>query len=191
MSTDSSQILIPARTYVYLADVGTTAPVDAVVALDAGWVNVGLTTPDSLSFSTSPEFQEVESAQSDYPSLRFQTKESATVSVQLQQWNSANLQAVYGGGVVTEVTPATTPPTYKFVPPKIGERGEKAAIVETIYGARNYRWVFPRVMQLEGVQVDLQKGQEARLPLSLGVLGGDVADAFYLLTNDPSFAPSP
>lgn len=187
---DKNKILIPARTYVYLAPVGTTAPVDSVVALAPAWVNVGFTTPDSLSFSTEPEFQEVPVAQSDYPALRFQTSESATVSVVLQEWSATNFKSVYGGGTVTTVTPPTTPATYKFVPPKIGEREERAAIVETIYGARHYRFVFPRVMQMEGVSLDLQKGQEARLPLSLGVLGGDLTDPFYLLTDDPAFGPA-
>lgn len=186
---DKNEILIPARTYVHLADVGTLAPVDSVVALDPEWVNVGFTTPDSLSFKTEPNFQEVPTAQSDYVALRFQTSESATVGVTLQQWNAANLAAVYGGGVVTEDPLASG--NFKFVPPRIGERTEKAAIIETIYGSRNYRWVFPRCMQMEGVQLDLQKGQEARLPLSLGVLGGDLADAWYLLTNDPAFAAAP
>jgi hypothetical protein len=187
MTVSSSEILIPARTYVHLADVGTVAPVDSVVALGVGWTNVGFTTPDSLSFSTEPEFQEVAVAQSDYPALRFQTSESATVGVVLQQWNSANFLAVYGGGTITEDPVATG--NFKFVPPAIGERQEKAAIVETIFGARHYRFVFPRCMQMEGVQMDLQKGQEARLPLSLGILGGDLADPWYLLTDDPAFAP--
>ena len=185
---DSKEILIPARTYVYLADVGTVAPADAVAALDPSWVNVGFTTPDSLSFSTEPEFQEVAVAQSDYPALRFQTSESATVGVTLQQWNAANFQFVYGGGEITESVAGSG--NFKFVPPRIGERLEKAAIVETIFGARHYRLVFPRVMQMEGVQMDLQKGQEAQLPLSLGVLGGDLADPWYLLTDDPAFAPA-
>lgn len=188
MTVSSTEILIPARTYVYLADVGTIAPVDSVVALDPEWLNVGFTTPDSLSFSTEPEFQEVAVAQSDYPALRFQTSESATVGVTLQQWNSANFLAVYGGGLVTEDPLASG--NFKFVPPSIGERTEKAAIVETIYGAKHYRLVFPRVMQMEGVQMDLQKGQEAQLPLSLGVLGGDLVDPWYMLTDDPAFAPA-
>lgn len=184
---DKNEILIPARTYLHLAPVGTVAPVDSTVALGTGWVNVGFTTPDSLSFATEPEFQEVPVAQSDYPALRFQTSESATVGIVLQQWNAHNFQAVYGGG---EVTAGAGTGEFKYVPPKIGERLETAAIVETIFGARSYRFVFPRAMQMEGVSLDMQKGQEARLPLSLGILGGDLADPWYLLTNDPAFDPA-
>jgi hypothetical protein len=192
---DKNQILVPARTYVYLAPVGTTAPEDATTALDPAWKSVGFTTPDSLSFSTEPEFQEVTSAQSDYPTLRFQTSDSATLAVTLQQWNAPNFQAVYGGGTIEEIMDETgtaplDPPQFKFVPPKIGEREEKAAIVETIFGAKHYRIVFPRAMQLEGVQMDLQKSQEAQLPLSLGILGGDLADPWYLVTDDPAFDPT-
>jgi hypothetical protein len=187
---DSSQIIVAARTNIFLAPKGTAAPADALVALAAPWLNVGLTTPDSLSFSTEPNFQEVPTAQSDYPALRFQTDETATVAVELLQWNTSNFQSVYGGGTVTEIVPTATPKQYKFVPPAIGERKEIACIVEVIFGLKHYRYVFPRVFQLEGVQLDLQKGQESRLPLSLGVLGGDLISAWFLLTDDASFAPT-
>lgn len=190
MSTDNTQIVVPARTYLWLADVGATAPVDASTAMGTGWFNCGYTTPDSMQFSTDPQFQEVPSAQSDYPVFRFQTSESATVAVELLQWSGPNFKAAYGGGTVTAVTPATVPPTFKFVPPKIGERVEKAAVLETIMGAKHYRFVFPRALQMEGINLGLAKTQESRLPLSLGIQGGDLADPWYLLTDDPAFDPA-
>ncbi|WP_433860145.1 hypothetical protein [Streptomyces kronopolitis] len=190
--TNAQQIVVPARTRLWLAPVGTAAPADAAIPMPEGWYSVGLTTEDSLKFNEEPQFEQVKSAQTDFPSRTFQTSDSATIEVDLQQWNAKNFKAVFGGGTITEITPAggtgTPPKHYKFTPPRIGGRSEVAAVIEVIDGAKLYRYVIPRAMQMEGVQTDLQKAKEAVLPLRLAVQGGDDADAWYLITNDPSFA---
>jgi hypothetical protein len=191
--TNATQIVVPARTRLWLAPVGTPAPADATVAMPAGWYSVGLTTEDSLKFNEEPQFETVKSAQTDYPSRTFQTSDSATVEVDLQQWNARNFRAVFGGGTITAITPAGggggAPKHYRFAPPQIGGRTEVAACIEVVDGPKVYRYIIPRAMQMEGVQTDLQKAKEAILPLRLAVQGGDDADAWYLVTNDPAFSP--
>ncbi|MGW7594719.1 phage tail tube protein, partial [Streptomyces rubiginosohelvolus] len=120
----------------------------------------------------------------------FQTSDSATIEVDLQQWNAKNFKAVFGGGTISEITPegGTGGKHYKFAPPRIGGRTEVAAMIEVTDGAKVYRYIIPRAMQMEGVQTDLQKAKEAVLPLRLAVQGGDDSDAWYLITNDPAFA---
>ncbi|WNZ14982.1 hypothetical protein [Streptomyces sp. 11x1] len=190
--TNATQIVVPARTRVWLAPVGTVAPADATVEMPTGWYSVGLTTEDSLKFNEEPSFEQVKSAQTDFPSRTFQTSDSATVEVDLQQWSGRNFQAVYGGGSITPITPSggteASPKHYRFAPPRIGGRTEVAACVEVIDGGKSYRYVMPRTMQMEGVSKDLQKAKESVLPLRLAVQGGDDSDAWYLLTNDPAFA---
>lgn len=184
---DAQQAHIPARTFLYLAPVGTEAPADATVAMAAAWNNVGHTTPDSLKFTTEPEFEQEESAQSDHPIRRFQTKDNAAFEVALKQWNAANFKAAYGGGTVSKIGATNQ---YKFVPPRLGDRGEVAAVLETI-DKYHYRFVFPRVFQVEGVDLELFKAKGSNLPLKMGLLGGDGLDAWYMLTDDPAFAPVP
>ncbi|MYX26749.1 hypothetical protein GTY75_08710 [Streptomyces sp. SID8381] len=192
--TNANQIVVPARTLVWLAAVGTEAPADATSEMPAGWYSVGLTTEDSLKFTEEPQFEQVKSAQTNFPSRTFQTSDSATVEVDLQQWSGRNFQAVYGGGTITTITPAgggaDTPKHYRFAPPRIGGRTEVAGCIEVIDGLKAYRYVMPRTMQMEGVSKDFQKAKESVLPLRLAVQGGDNADAWYLLTNDPAFAPA-
>jgi hypothetical protein len=181
------QITRPGRAYLYLAKVGTLAPTTVDSEPPAPWRNVGLFTEDSLTFSTSPEFQDVRSAQSDFATRTFQTTDGATLAVQLQQWNGDNFKAVYGGGSVEAVGGSTG--LYKFAPPSLGSRDETAAIIKVVDGSDIYLFVFPRTQQTEGVELGLQKGQEARLALSLRVVGGDGVDPWYCLTNSDAFAP--
>jgi hypothetical protein len=191
-SANNNEIVIPSITRIYLAPVGSTAPADATSPMPEALRNVGLTTEDSLKFNTEPNFEQVRSAQSSYPTRTFQTTDAATIEVDLQQWSGENFIAVYGGGEITTVT-VTGPPAathYKFAPPKIGSRTEVMAVVEVIDGGKHYRYVIPRCMQMEGVSKDLAKTKEAVLPLRLAVQGGDDLDAFYVLTDDPAFAPA-
>ncbi|MFM9697900.1 phage tail tube protein [Streptomyces europaeiscabiei] len=189
-SANNNEIVIPAITRIYLAPVGSQAPADATSPMPEALRNVGLTTEDSLKFNSEPNFEQVRSAQSSYPTRTFQTTDAATIEVDLQQWSGANFRAVYGGGEITEITVAdqTGVKHYKFAPPKIGGRTEVMAVVEVVDGGKHYRYVFPRAMQMEGVSKDLAKTKEAVLPLRLAVQGGDELDAWYLITDDPAFA---
>lgn len=187
MATNAQQILVPANSVVSLAVPGSTAPVDATAALAAAWKDVGLTTSDSLQFSTEPTFEEVQSMQSAFPTRRFQTAESGTVSVDLQQWNTDNLKAVHGGGEVTEISTGN----FKFTPPQFGQRSEIACIIDVTDGTKKYRFVFPRTQQVEGSEIGFNKSGNSNLALRLSILGGDSVDAWYMLTNDPAFDPTP
>lgn len=184
---NKSEILVPARAYVHFAPVGTAAPADAVIEPADPWVLAGHTSPDSLSFNTEPEFQGVPSHQSDFDVRRFQTSDAASISVDLLQWNAANIKAVYGGGTITAVGATGN---FKFVPPKLGVRDELSCLVTIVDGTKRYRWVYVATQQVEGVSNEMQKGQEARLPLRLAVLGDDLGEPWYFLTNDPAFDPA-
>ncbi|MYW67133.1 hypothetical protein GTY65_24140 [Streptomyces sp. SID8379] len=187
-TANNNEIVIPSITRVWLAEVGTTAPADATSPMPEGWWAVGLTTEDSLKFNSEPNFEQVKSAQSSYPTRTFQTSDAATIEVDLQQWSGRNFQAVYGGGEIT-VAGQTGVKHYKFTPPRIGSRTEIAACIEVIDGGKHYRYPIPRTMQMEGVSKDLAKTKEAILPLRLAVQGGDDTDAWYVITDDPAFAP--
>ncbi|MFE1206330.1 IPT/TIG domain-containing protein [Streptomyces sp. NPDC058762] len=189
-TTNNTEILIPQLSRVWLAPVGTAAPADATSPMPDGWYTVGLFTEDSLKFNAEPNFEQVRSAQSYYPTRTFQTQDAATIEVDLQQWSGRNFKAVYGGGSITVVTPAGGGAKhYKFAPPRVGGRSEIAAVIEVIDGGKHYRYMIPRTMQMEGVSKDLAKTKESVLPLRLAVQGGDDTDAWYVITDHLSFDP--
>jgi len=139
--------------------------------------------------------EEVRSHQSNYPTRRFQTEDAATAEVDLQEWSGENFKSVYGGGTVVEVpaVPGATPPTilhYKFTPPPVGGRSNVAACIELIDGLKHYRRIVPVCTQNEGVAQSFEKTSESTLPLRLAVLGSDIGDPFYDLTDDEAFEPA-
>lgn len=186
MPTDNTQILVAQMARVWLAPVGTAAPADEVVAMGSDWRDVGLFTPDSLRLNDAPTFDTVQSHQSFYPTRRFQTAQAATVQVDLQQFSAKNLTAVMGGGTVSQVVSGH----FKYTPPRVGGRSAISAVLEIIDGIRNYRYVVPNAQQTEANQMDFRRSNETILPLRLSILGSDVGDPWYLLTNDPTFDPT-
>lgn len=192
MASNNGNIVIAGRAHIWLAPLGTVAPTDDTADMPAGWVEVGLTTEDSLQFVENPTFGEVRSHQSDFPTRTYQQADAATVEVDLQEFSAVNLLNVFGGGTITTITPpaAGQPGHYRYAPPAIGGRENVACIAEVIDGAKRYRYVVPNCFQNAGVTLKLQKRAEVTLPLRLGVLGSDGVDPWYILSNDPAMAPA-
>lgn len=195
MAGDATRILVPQMARVYLAPVGTAAPGDPVSTPDEDWLDVGYFTPDSLKWTTDPSFEEVQSHQSNFPTRRWQTADAATVEVDLQEWSGQNFKAIYGGGTIVEVAAVVGPPAYvlhyKFSPPAIGSRTQTACMIEVIDGIHHYRMIIPKCEQNEGAELALEKTSESTLPLRLTIVGSDVGDPWYMLTDSPSFDPGP
>lgn len=191
---NASNIFVAQMARLWLAPVGTVAPAGPAVAMPTGWRDVGLFTPDSLSWATDPSFEQIRSHQSRYPTRTIQTEDAGSVSVDLQEWTGANLQAVYGGGTITKIeattTPTIIPEHYRFSPPAVGQRQTVAACIEMIDGSKHYRRFVPRCEQNEGVEQNFENASESTLPLRLSILGSDVGDPWYDLTDDPAFAPA-
>lgn len=188
MAVNSQAVTVPGRVYVWLAPVGTAAPIDSAVALGAGWLNVGYTTEDGTRFvPTDPTFEELRAHQSDWPIRNVQTRDAARIQADMMQLDATAFTAVMGGGAVTQVS-AGPPIQYKYVPPAVGGRHNLAAILEAIDGTKHYRWVVPQAFQNDGVEVPLEKGSNAQLPLRMACLGSDTGTSWYLLTDDPAFA---
>lgn len=191
---NDARILVPQMARVYLAPVGTVAPEGPTVAPGVGWKEVGFFTPDSLQWATDPNFEEVTSHQSGYPTRQFQTTDAATIECDLQEWSADNFKAVFGGGTITEITPTEpvgAPVYYQFSPPAIGGRTNIAAIIEVIDGTKHYRTIVPKAQQTEGAELGYDRTAETTLPLRLSIVGSDIGDPWYLTTNDPAFAPTP
>lgn len=188
MATTPARVTVAGMARLYLASTGTSFPADATASLPGGWTEVGLFTQDSLKFSTDPNFEDVTAHQSAYPVRTIQTSDAATLEVDLLEWSEPNFKFVFGGGTITEITPGVQ---FKFSPPAIGARVEKAAIAEVTDGTKLYRLCIPRCQQQQGAQLELNRTSAATLPLRLKILGGDSGDAWYMLTSDTAFDESP
>jgi hypothetical protein len=182
---NKARITIPGRLRLYFDRTGAlSAPADDAAAWPVGWLDVGLTQQEGVSFAIGFEQLVVMSHQSDYPTRKGITSRTGRISINLQEWSGENLALATGGGEVTELTEGH----YKYTPPE-GNNESGQAGLELVDGTKVYRFIVPQCAVGEGIEVPLAKTAESILPLTLDVEGQDGVDPWYLLTNDPAFAP--
>lgn len=188
--TNNQAILVPQMARVWLSPIGTVAPADPLTPMPAGWVDAGFFDPASLQWQTQPNFQSVQSHQSQYPTRRFKDSDAATVTASLQEWNGTNILTVYGGGTIetmhgTAPEPATW---YEFSPDVSGGTPQASACIEIIDGSKHYRRVIPVAEPDSGATISYHKTSESTLPLSLSVIYAGVGLPWYELSDDPAWA---
>lgn len=187
MAQDPTEVMIPTRAKLWLAEPGTTMPVSESAVPGAGWFDVGLTTEDGTQIVTNPTWTEIYAHQSAKPVKKFRTRDPWALDIVLMQFTARNLTAAVGGGVSVEVSSGH----YKWSPAD-EEAGEPTAALLDLVGDEGflYRLAIPVAQATNAVTIPLNKTAEARLPLHLDILGGDTGDPCFLLTDDPAFDPA-
>lgn len=180
------QIVVGANGSIAVAPTGTVAPADAVAALPAAAVDLGYADEDGLTFTDGKTLEPINVWQSFYAARQIVTGKESSLAFNLVQWNGDTVPLAFGGGAVVEDSPGN----YRYTPPAPGTIDERMAIATWQDGNRNYRLIIPRVVVSEDVETNLTKSAAGLLPITLGVLGSEGVDPWYLLTDDPAFAPA-
>jgi hypothetical protein len=181
MTTHPDRIFVPGITRVYLGPVGTPAPTVPSAAYDAGLLEVGLFTRDSLKFKRSSTVTGIKGHQSDYPLLDVESDPQGVLLVDLQEWSRTNFQEVYSGGTISEPLPGI----WRFDPPAYGgSRLPRMAVARCVDGGRTYTLIIPRCVQLDGVEHSLGSDKESILPLALEMRPLPDQQPFYWLNDD-------
>ncbi len=190
MGKDVDEIVVGANGTVWVAPVGTAAPADEAEAPGAGWVDMGYTSEDGATLTDSKTLEQIPVWQLFYAARRIITERDLNVAVVLRQWSGEKVKLAFGGGEVTEPDVVGNPGKYKYTPPSPGEIDERAYMLDWVDGTKHYRLVIPRCMVTENVETNLVRTAAADLPITVGILGSDGVDPWYLLTDDPAFAES-
>ena len=186
----SDQITVAGEFDLYVAPEGSTLPTDSSTPLDPAFVPVGLTTRDGSAFQVSPEFRNVESHQSQYPTRTFRVKVTGVIRAALQEWNDTNFVTAFGGGTVTDVSGTAGTGEYRYDPPAGSGSDVVTAVLEMVDGTKRYRFVVEACQAQSPVELPFTPDAETVLPLELSILGDGDSAPWHLLTNDPAFDPA-
>jgi hypothetical protein len=187
MAGDATQLVVAGTGVINLAPYGTALPDDATAVfdtLDAAYVDLGYTTEDGATIIDGVSVEDVKAWQTPYPVRRLVTDYTGTVSFELLQWSKDIWEQVIHG-VVTEPVADTV---HRFTPTRDGVVAEKSLVLDFEDGAFDYRYVVPKCGLSGDVEIPISRTAVAKLPTEWGVIGGDAAGAWYLLTNDPNFS---
>ena len=192
MPKSTAAINVGSNGTIYVAPVGTVAPVDPFVAWGAAWVDLGYASEDGVTFNDAKTTERIGVWQMFYAARYIVTERDTMASFTLRQWDKNTVPLAFGGGTITTTAASAGPPVvaahYLYTPPAPSLIDERALGIQWEDGAKVYRLIMPRVMVTEGVETNLTHTNAADLPITCGVMGVDGATAWTLRTNDPSFA---
>jgi hypothetical protein len=186
MAQNSEQITVALTGDVSVAPYssGLVLPVD-LGALDAAFVNLGLTTEDGVTFTATPNVEEIRSWQKKTATRRVVTGRDVSSAFVLQQTNLDTFALAFGGGDWTEPSEGV----YRYDPPADGDAlAEYACVIDIEDGDKHGRVVIIRSTVNEAVETQFVSNNAAELPVTLAGLTPDGGDrAWYFLSDDDAF----
>ncbi len=188
MPQDAQQIRVFGGGNLHIAAYGTDLPTAPDGVLDSAFHDVGFVTRDGFSLNSGSEVENVDSHQSALPTRKLVVSRSYAVAAQLQQQDSINYAAAFGGGDFTEPTPGV----YRYDPPADTDSlPEYSLVLDSFDGDIQQRVVVLRATIEGEVETTHVRNGAALLPITFTALTPDDADRpWYFLTNDANFDPA-
>lgn len=178
---DPTEIRVAAWGEIYIAPVGTTLPTTVTGALNAAFVGLGYVTEDGVTFTITPEIQEIMAWQSRQPVRRELISQAVAASFSLLQWNESTVPFAFGGGSVTNPSGSN----YRYELPTSGALDERACVIDAVDGSITERFILPRCSVTDGVETSRVRTGAGLLPITLaGSQPSDGSTAFVYLSND-------
>jgi hypothetical protein len=196
LALDPAQITVAAKGAIYAApypgDAGLDAlvPIDSEAAMNVAFKDLGYATEDGVTFTATPEVEDIPAWQSATPVRRLTTARELTVATSLEQWNQDTFKVAFGGGSWT-VTGTAPNQDFRYDPPADEDPlGESVVCVEAIDGVKRARWVVYKCNITEAVETQLVRTAAALLPVTFNALTpGNKTRSWHFLSNDQEFAP--
>lgn len=159
---NTAQAFAPSRLRIYTAPLGTTMPIDAVVAMATTFYDLGSLAEDGAVFnedkSSTPTYDYEGNLVRDVV-----TRRTYTLTGTLLQQNSQLDAVTYGGGVTTVVGGVST-----YVPPSGRTNTPYAAVLEWVDGATSVRYLIPKLTSSTGASKPFSQGVVAT-PITLTI----------------------
>jgi hypothetical protein len=168
--------------------VGVTLPT-SLAALDSDFVDLGYQSEDGVSFSVTPNVDEIRGWQSQDALRRIVTSRDLSFGFTALQWNITTFATAYGGGEWTEPTAGV----YRYDPPADEDALVDYSVVLDFYdGDFHGRLVVLAANITDAVETSFQRSSAATLPIAFSGVTPESADRnWYFLSNDEALNPTP
>lgn len=182
MALNDDAVRVGVTGKVYLAPVGTTLPTDVTTTLNAAFVEVGHISEDALTESLEISTEILRSWQRPVGIRTLTTEVNWTFQFQMMETSPLNLELFYGGAEST-VAGAVATTAIKAWPVGVA----KACVIEIEDGDVITRFALPKVEVGERGEVNHVNTEGTMYDVTLNVMGTNLDDMGYRITNDPGF----
>lgn len=178
---DPTEVRVSGTGEIYVAPVGTALPTSSTGALNAAFVGLGYVSEDGVTFTVTPEIQEISAWQSRQPVRRELVAQAVSAAFAIMQWNETTVPFAFGGGAVTNPSGSN----YRYELPTSGALDERAVIIDAVDGLITERFIMPRASVTDAVETSRVRTGAGLLPITLsGSQPADGSTALVYLTND-------
>lgn len=182
MSQDAAEIHVASSGSVNVAVLGTAFPTSPTGALNAAFVDLGYLTEDGVTFTETPNVEDINAWQSADPVRRLVTTRALTAAFSAQQVNQENFVVAFGGGSWSQPSAGV----YKYTPPGPTDAlAEWEMVIRSQDGSKNNNYNVFRGNITEAVESQMQRTSPQTLPITFSALtpsGG--GPAWEFLTDD-------
>jgi len=173
--------------HVYLAPIGTTAPIDLTTAWAPAWVDLGYLSDDGVEMEYSTDTEDIMAWQSLNPIRKVLTSVDLTLAFTAIELKSRAVTAYFPDSTITEVTPGTV---FRLDIPAAPGPAEYAFGFEWHDGDIDHRVVIPRGEVTDRESVTFERGEPVGLGMTASAYASSVPELAIWLSNDPSWAPA-
>lgn len=167
---------------VYVAPTGTTLPTDVTTALDAAFQSVGFISEEALVESLTITKERLRAWQRPVGIRTLTTEVDWTFQFGMLETSPLVLDLYYGGAE-SEVTSGVATTSILAWP----ESRQYAMVIEIVDGDVVTRYAIPVVEIGEREEVNHTNTEGTIWGVTTSVMGSDLDDMGYRLTNDPAF----
>ena len=156
----------------------------------AGYVDLGFTTDDGVTFTLSKETEDIMGWQTGDVLRKLVTAEPKSAAFTLRQVSRDTWLATNGGTItLTRAAAGEVPAVYRWEPTQ-SEVVEGVLLIDFEDDGINYRFGFRRAMQGAEVEFQLVRGDAVNLPNEWTALAPASGAAFFMDTDDVAFVES-
>jgi hypothetical protein len=178
---DCAEVRVGLTGHLYVAPVGTAAPLDLDVTPPAPWVDLGYLTEDGVSMSVDSDREDFTPWQSTSPCRSVVTSQTNTWTFTLMQRNADTLRLAFGGGTIVAGTAAGS---WIYTPPPVG-LSEVSFVLDVEDGPIRDRWIAYRANPALGGEVNFTKSDPTTFEVEVTLLDANPA-RWQLVGNDPN-----
>lgn len=182
-----SELRVGANGQVFVAPVGTTLPAvfADLAALNAAFKELGFITEDGVTLTVSTTYNDKKAWQTFWTLRKIPATKDFSVSFTLEQWDKLNVE------LALAATASTVTGGAKIVPNAPDVLDTRAMVVLWQDGASSNGLVIPVGMVAgDSVEVALNRGDTADLPIEFVALPDGVNDPWRIISNDAALTSS-
>jgi hypothetical protein len=187
MAKNKEAVFVAGNWTISVGPVGTTEPTDSAEVLDAGFVDLGYTDADGVSFPDGRTTEDIRVGQSYHGIREVIVAYDTEITFTLAEWNRAVLETVAEATITETVAESGE---WKVVPASDGSLTERSFVFDATDGDGRLRRVVRRAVIRSVDEFTIAKGTKVMLGVTLAIKGTDGVDPFYDLTNLAPIAPA-